>query len=188
VSDVRILRGAASGVIAAAAWAAQQPVDKLIFKSRFDDVELLGRAVVSDEESYYAPGLSLHLLNGALFGGVYAVVAPSLPGPSWLKGPTAAMIENFASWPLVYVVDRYHPARAALPKLGGNRRALCQATWRHLLFGVVLGELERRLGPPAGSDGAAVIETVYSSNGHGNIAHAAVDLTPTDGPPGPTAS
>jgi hypothetical protein len=47
------------------------------------------------------------------------------------------------------VSDRLHPARAELPRLAGNGRALAQATWRHLLFGVVLGELERRLDPPA---------------------------------------
>ena len=52
-----------------------------------------------------------------------------------------------------------------------NRRAFAQATWRHLLFGVVLGELERRLNaepepaPPA-------YEGEFSSNGHGTLAHA----------------
>jgi hypothetical protein len=173
-------------VIAATVWAAQQPLDKLVFKCRYDDVELLGRAVVNDD-SFYAPGLSLHLINGGLFGALYSVVAPSLPGPAWIKGPTMALGENFGLWPLVVVVDRFHPDRAQLPKLAGNRRALYQATWRHLLFGVVLGELERRLGPPAGSDGSAVIETVYSVNGHGNIAHAAVPMTPTDVPPGDSA-
>jgi hypothetical protein len=45
--------------------------------------------------------------------------------------------------------DRFHPARGNLPRLTGNRRALAQATWRHLLFGVVLGELERRANRPA---------------------------------------
>ena len=40
-------------------------------------------------------------------------------------------------------IDRVHPARDDLPKLSGNA-AFAQATWRHLVFGVVLGELERR--------------------------------------------
>jgi hypothetical protein len=45
--------------------------------------------------------------------------------------------------------DRFHPARDQLPRLTGNRRALAQATWRHLLFGVVLGELERHANGPS---------------------------------------
>jgi hypothetical protein len=51
-----------------------------------------------------------------------------------------------ASWPATALSDRLHPARAELPRLWRSRRALAQATWRHILFGVVLGELERRLG------------------------------------------
>ena len=38
----RTLRGALAGAIAAAAWAAQQPLDKRAFGSDYDDVELLG--------------------------------------------------------------------------------------------------------------------------------------------------
>ncbi len=37
------------------------------------------------------------------------------------------------------------PPRDDLPRLFGSRAALAQATWRHLLFGIVLGELERRV-------------------------------------------
>jgi hypothetical protein len=183
LSDLRILRGAASGVIAAGVWAAQQPIDKLVFASRYDDVELLGRAVVPDDDHWFAPGLSLHLINGGMFGAVYSLLAPSLPGPSWAKAPVMAMTENTLLWPVVSMIDRYHPARGVLPTLKGNQRAFWQSTWRHLLFGAVLGELERRLGPPAGTDGAAVIETVYSSNGHGNIDHATMPLAPSDLPP-----
>ena len=36
--------------------------------------------------------------------------------------------------------DRIHPARKQLPKLAGNNRAFAQAAWRHLLFGVLLGD------------------------------------------------
>jgi hypothetical protein len=38
-----------------------------------------------------------------------------------------------------------HPARRELEPLTGNRRALAQATWRHLVFGAALGLLEPRL-------------------------------------------
>ena len=145
---------------------------------------MLGRTVVNDD-NYYAPGLALHLLNGALFGAAYALIAPSLPGPSWLKGPAVALAENTALWPATALMDDHHPARDKLPKLSGSRRAFYQASWRHIVFGAVLSETERRFaGPPVAGDGTAVIETVYSSNGHGNIDHASMPLTPSDLPPG----
>jgi hypothetical protein len=55
------------------------------------------------------------------------------------------MIENFGLWPLGRVSDRFHPARDELPALVGNGRALAQATWRHAIFGLVLGTAEARL-------------------------------------------
>jgi hypothetical protein len=71
----------------------------------------------------------------------------------------------------VLVTDRIHPARDDLPTLGSNPAAFLQATWRHLLFGAVLGELERRLNGP-GDDEPKTYEHVVSTNGHGNIEHA----------------
>lgn len=167
----RIARGALSGVAAAAVWAAQQPLDKRVFGCRYDDLELLGRVVVKGD-GWYAPGLAMHLANGAVFGALYASVAPSLPAPPMLRGPLAALAENFGSWPLVGVTDRHHPGRDELPQLGGSRRALAQATWRHLLFGFVLGEIERRLNEP--EDPEPILPAAdYSSNGHGSLEHAA---------------
>ena len=64
-----------------------------------------------------------------------------------------------------------HPARDELPKLSGNREAFLQSAWRHLLFGLVLGELERRVNAepePAPPEP----QTDYSSNGHGSLEHA----------------
>ena len=97
----------------------------------------------------------MHLANGAAFGALYASVAkPVLPGPGVGRGVAAALVENFATWPLTPLVDRCHPARRELPRLAGSRRGLAQATWRHALFGAVLGVVEERLdrtytGPPA---------------------------------------
>src|ERR1019366_1050189 len=130
IERTRTLRGAVCGAVAAAVWALQQPLDKLVFSSRYDDVELLGK-VVTRGDGWFPVGLALHMQNGALFGAVYANL---------------------------------------LPELSGNRRAFAQATWRHLLFGIVLGELERRVNaepeptPPEP-------EAVYSSNGHGTLEH-----------------
>jgi hypothetical protein len=46
-----------------------------------------------------------------------------------------------------------------------------QATWRHLLFGFVLGELERRINAEPEPEPPEP-ETPYSSNGHGSLEHA----------------
>lgn len=137
------IRGAAAGAIAAGVWAAQQPLDKRLFGSGYDDVELLGK-FVTRSGAWPAAGLAMHVANGAVFGATYALVRPAIPGPGWAAGALAALAENFASWPLAGLADRHHPARRELVRLGGNRRALAQATWRHLLFGVVLGALAER--------------------------------------------
>jgi hypothetical protein len=164
------LRGALCGAVAAAVWAFEQPLDKALLASRYDDVELLGKSLVSGEGSYPA-GLVMHISNGALFGAVYSNLAPSVPLPPAFRGPGLALAEHVLLWPLVAVTDRFHPARDQLPSLRGNRRAFAQATLRHLLFGLVLGELERRVNaapepvpPEAQAD--------YSSNGHGSLEHA----------------
>jgi hypothetical protein len=157
-------------VLAAAVWALEQPLDKLLFASSYDDVELLGRAIVSGD-GWYPAGIALHLGNGAVAGAVYANVAPVLPLPAVLRGPTFALSEHLALWPLMFVSDRFHPARKQLPELAGNRQAFAQATIRHLLFGLVLGELERRLN--ATPEPAPMLTPQdFSSNGHGSLERA----------------
>jgi hypothetical protein len=151
-------------------WALQQPLDKLVIGHSYDDVELLGKAVTRGE-GWYPIGLALHIGNGALFGAAYANLAPSLPLPSAVRGPAVALVEHVVLWPLGALTDRFHPARNELPSIVASRRAFAQATWRHLLFGVVLGELERRVNAepePAPPEP----EAEFSSNGHGTLAHA----------------
>ena len=164
IDRTRTVRGALSGVTAAAVWAALQPLDKAVARSDYDDVALLG-TFVTRGDGWYPVGLAWHLLNGAAFGAAYANVAPALPIPAPLRAPALVLTENFGTWPLAFLVDRFHPARDRLPALRGNRAALAQATWRHLLFGVVLGELERRLN--TAPEPAPPAETVdHSSNGY----------------------
>jgi hypothetical protein len=166
----RTLRGAVSGAVAAAVWAAEQPLDKLLLGSQYDDVELLGRAVVGGE-AWYPAGIALHVSNGAVFGAVYSNLAPFLPLPPVLRGPALAVTEHLGLWPLLVASDRFHPARKQLPRLSGNRRAFAQATLRHLLFGLVLGELERRLNA-APEPAPPLRPPDVSSNGHGSLEHA----------------
>src|SRR4051794_37358382 len=165
----RTLRGALAGAAAAGVWAAQQPLDKRAFGSAYDDAELLGSAVVRGKAALPV-GVLMHLANGAAFGAAYANVAPTLPVPAWARGPLAGLAEPLALWPLTSLVDRVHPARKDLPRLAGSRTAFWQATWRHLVFGFVLGELERRLNAPEPE--APSYEGVFPSNGHGSLEQA----------------
>jgi hypothetical protein len=159
------VRGAAAGAIGAAVWAAQEPLDKRVFGVEYSDVELLGKAVTRGPE-WPAVGLAIHVANGAAFGAVYSLVKPFLPGPPVARSLIASMAENFGTWPLIAVAERVHPARGDLPQLSGNGRALAQATWRHVLFAVVLGVVEERLNQGIQVD---VPEVPVSSNGHGDI-------------------
>lgn len=163
--------GALAGAAAAAVWALQQPLDKRAFRCDYDDVELLGKAVSTDDRVWPAAGAALHIQNGMAFGAVFARVRPRLPLNGVLAGVTAAVVEHVALWPLVTLTDRLHPARDELPRLAGNRRAWWQALWRHALFGLVLGVLEQRLN--AAEDERDHVIPV-DSNGHGDIERAAV--------------
>ena len=161
----RIPSGALAGAVAAAVWAAQQPLDKRLFGSDHDDVELLGKLVTRDS-GWQAAGLAIHMANGAAFGAVYALLRPFLPGPPQVAGVAAGLGEHLATWPLTALVDR---------DLAGDRRAFAQSAWRHALFGLVLGELERRLNPAGQFE--PLEQVPVSSNGHGNIEHAAAGAT-----------
>jgi hypothetical protein len=151
----RTLKGALAGTVAAAVWLAQQPLDKRIFKWPHDDAELLGRLTGVGP----AAGVLLHLQNGALFGAVYANVAPAVPLPARLRGPAAGLLEHIATWPLTAL---------AAPDMTNSARAFAQSAWRHLLFGAVLGELDRWLNPDALEP---VSDEAVASNGHGSAAH-----------------
>ena len=160
------MRGALAGATAAAVWAAQQPLDRRVFGVVYDDADLLGRFVTRSRAAYPI-GLGLHLLNGAVFGAIYANVRSSLPAPAALRGPLAGLVEHLATWPGTAAIARAQPQ---LPQLWGSGRAFAQATWRHLLFGAVLGEVERRLNPPD-TEPRRVDATTAASNGHGSAEH-----------------
>ncbi len=161
----RSANGAIAGGIAAALWAAIEQADRHAFGVEYSDVELLGK-FVTRSELWPAAGLALHVTNGAIFGAAYAQAKPFLPGPPAARGAIAGLAENFATWPLTQLVNRYHPAREDFPQLWGDRRALAQATFRHTLFGMVLGLLEERLNADPGAEPPPV---PVSSNGHGTI-------------------
>ena len=175
VDATRALRGALAGAIAAGVWAAQQPLDKRVFGVDYDDAELLGSALTRTRgtTATFAIGHAMHVLNGAVFGAVYAVASPAVGGPGVARGALAGLAEHAATWPLTRFLPAAHPVGSKFPKLWGDRRALAQATWRHLLFGTVLGAVEERLNPPPG-EAAPADQDRSTSNGHGNVEHLVV--------------
>jgi hypothetical protein len=138
------LRGGVAGAVATVVMTLEQPLDKRLLDSEYDDVEILGKLFTRAD--YWRPiGFALHVQNGAFLGAGYARLKPSLPGSAVLRGLLAALIEHVAAWPLTVVFDRYHPARDELPKLATSPRAFGQATIRHAVFGIVLGIVEDAL-------------------------------------------
>ena len=138
------LRGGVAGAGATVVMTLEEPLDKRVFDSKYDDVEILGK-LVTRGDYWYPIGFALHVQNGAILGSAYSRLKPSLRGPVVLRGLLVGLIEHVATWPMTALVDRYHPARKELPKLAGNPRAFGQATIRHAVFGIVLGLLEDAL-------------------------------------------
>jgi hypothetical protein len=157
----RTLRGALAGSVAAGVWLAQQPLDKRVFGVGYDDAELLARLIARGRPGAHVIGVVAHMQNGVLLGALYANVAPSLPVPRVLRGPLAGLAEHVATWPAMALIA---------PDLFRSGRAFAQSAWRHLVFGLVLGELERRLNPPA-DELEPVSSAAVASNGHGSVEH-----------------
>ncbi len=175
MGTTRVLRGALAGAVAAGVWSVQAPLDRRVFGVDYDDAELLGSAITRERGTFatLAVGQALHLLNGAVFGALYAAASPAVGGPGALRGALAGLGEHAATWPLSRFIGSAHPIGPEFPRLWGDRRAFAQATWRHLLFGGVLGVLEERLNPPPGE--AAPTESDHATtNGHGNLEHLVV--------------
>ena len=136
---------AGSGAIAAAVWALQEPVDQRVFRCDYSDVAVLGKAVTAGRR-WWPVGFALHVANGALFGLVFHEVRRRRKTDARRLALGMALAEHVALYPLCSVVDRFHPQRGTtgIPPLLTNPRAFAQATWRHCLFGLVLGRLVTR--------------------------------------------
>jgi hypothetical protein len=75
------LRGAVAGAVATVVMTLEQPLDKRLFDSKYNDVEILGKLVTRG--NHWQPiGFTLHVQNGAILGAAYARLKPSLPGPA----------------------------------------------------------------------------------------------------------
>ena len=132
-------RAALAGAAAATAWGLQEPLDRRVFRSDYSDVAVLGK-LVTRGRGWRAAGLALHAANGAAFGLARAAGARVTGiAPRRLAVP-AALAEHAVLYPLSGLIDRHHPARGepGVPPISRSPRAFAQATWRHLLFGVLL--------------------------------------------------
>jgi len=121
----RRLRAASAGGFAAVVWGTQEPLDQRLFGCDYSDVEFLGRG-------NRALGFVLHTANGALFGVVFDAIRQRLDVDQRRLALGLALVEHVSLWPLIALVDR---------DLLTSPRAFAQATYRHALFGVLLGRL-----------------------------------------------
>jgi hypothetical protein len=118
-------RAAAAGAFAAVVWGLQEPLDRRVFGWDYSDVEFLGRGRRS-------VGLAVHAANGALFGVAFDAARQRTDMNQRRLALALALAEHVALWPFIVIVDR---------DLLTNPRAFAQATYRHALFGVLLGRL-----------------------------------------------
>jgi hypothetical protein len=125
------LRAAGAGAAAAAVWALQEPVDRRVFGVDYSDPRLLGRLVGRGPRV----GLAIHVANGAAFGLAFEETRRHVAVEPTRLALGMALAEHVALWPLIAVVESR--------SLAADPRAFAQATWRHALFGVVLGRLAR---------------------------------------------
>ena len=130
-------RSALAGACAAVVWAAAEPIDRRLLRNDYSDVALLGKAVTRSR-AWPVVGLAMHAGNGAVFGLAYR----ELRRRRDVSAVKLALAEHLALFPLGLVIDRVHPARGqeGVQRVFGAR-AFAQATWRHILFGAVLGRL-----------------------------------------------
>lgn len=134
-------RAAAAGVAAAWTWAAVEPFDTRVVGWDYSDVTMLGKAVTRSR-AWPLAGLAMHAANGATFGLVLEAVRRRTGADPRRLALGLAVAEHLALFPLGAVVDRVHPARGTrgvAPML--NLRGFALESFRHVLFGAVLGRL-----------------------------------------------
>ena len=119
------VRAAAAGSVAAVVWGLQEPLDQRVFGCDYSDVLFLGRG-------HRSVGFVVHAANGALFGLAFDALRRRVDVDQRRLALALAIGEHLALWPFISLVDR---------GLVTSPRAFAQATYRHALFGFLLGRL-----------------------------------------------
>jgi hypothetical protein len=117
------------GAAAAVVWGLQEPLDQRFFRCDYSDIALLGKAVTRGRQ-WRAVGFAIHAVNGAVFGLAFHELRHRVQVDQRKLAMVAALGEHVALYPLFYFVDR---------PLLTNPRAFAQSTWRHALFGWLVG-------------------------------------------------
>lgn len=133
-------QAAVAGAAAATVWGVAEQLDMRLLRYRYSDVALLG-TLVTRRRGWRVAGFGVHALNGAAFGLAY----DELNRRRRMPALALALVEHVGLFPLGALVDRYHPARGTreVPRVL-HPRAFVQATFRHALFGALLGRLAPR--------------------------------------------
>ena len=136
------LQAGLAGGAAAAVWGLVEPLDRWLFRFPYSDIAILG-LLVTRGPHWRTAGWVLHVGNGVVAGLVFWAIYDRVGGNAFWLAVAFALVEHVVSYPLTILTDRFHPARGApqLPPMSRSGRAFAQATFRHLLFGVVLGVL-----------------------------------------------
>ena len=119
------IRAAAAGAAAATVWGLLEPLDQRVFRCDYSDVELVGLG-------NRRLGFVVHAANGALFGLAFDAIRRRAATEPRRLALALALTEHAALWPLLLVLDR---------RVAESPRAFAQGTYRHALFGVLLGRL-----------------------------------------------
>jgi hypothetical protein len=119
------IRAAVAGAAAATVWGVLEPLDRRVFRCDYSDVELVGLGS-------RRLGFAVHAANGVLFGVAFDTVRRRVAVEPRRLALGLALAEHVAAWPLLLVLDR---------RVATSPRAFAQGTYRHALFGLLLGRL-----------------------------------------------
>jgi hypothetical protein len=134
-------RSALAGAAATMVWSALEPLDVKLFRHDYSDTAMLGKLVTRSRAWPFA-GIAVHAGNGVLFGLAYHEVRRRTKLPPLPLAVGMALVENTGLYALAPLVDRYHPARGERGVAAmWSKRAFAQETFRHVVFGAVLGRL-----------------------------------------------
>lgn len=119
--------------------------DNAISRRNVNDFLLLG-GIGPAPGLWRVTGPAAHLCASAVLGAAYSACEPRLPGPGWMKGVTFAVVENTLLWPLIVLIDRFHPAvrSGELPSYNGAWPFAVE-NLRHIAYGFTLGLIFDRI-------------------------------------------
>lgn len=141
-------RAAVAGLLGTVAYTIVMEGDMALTGNRFNDIRFIQGLIEgkgTPQKRFPLLAWTIHLLNGALLGELYAAVCKRfLPGPNWLKGAMFGELFIVSAWWLTPLADKYHPMikSGELPELA-TWPSFFQNVVRHLIFGLMLGLLYR---------------------------------------------